>query len=816
MSNNTLDGIKVVEYATEVSGPYCGKLLADLGAEVIKVEPPGGDPSRSFGPFPKSGPHPEKSATFLYLNTSKKGVVLDLDTAEGLTDFKKLLKWADLLIDNHPPRILEGLGLSWDTLHALNPRLVYTSITPYGRTGPRANVKGDELTLIHAGGLGNLLPTRSVDVDRAPVKIGGYPMGYHGGIVAALASLAAVIGTKKTGHGQLIDISLQEVILAMVSPTVTSTRYHKTTYSRVPDRPPPMGRMQTKDGYVILNAFDDHHFKALRDLMGNPEWLEGDEWLSLAYRAHHLTDVALELDEWMLTQEKENIHQKAAKMGIPIGPIATAKEVMKNKQYTAREYFIEVDHPEAGKYRYAGWPYKMSKTPPRVSRHAPLLGQNNEEVLQNLTKPAEKVEASLADQGTKTTTGRSSANNSLPLEGVRILEFCMVWAGPYANMLLTHLGAEVIRIESHNRTDLTRRSFPWSLPDPAPTAVPPNQGLAYNSVNQGKKSVTLDLTNPEGLKLAKRLVELSDVVLDNLRPGALDKLGLGYEDLRQIRSDIIVLSTSSRGHQGPERNYRGYAMIHQAIGGQAYITGYPDDHPCHSTGDVDLMNATAAAYVLVAALYHHTRAGEGQFIDYSQCEGVSSLIGEVLLGYEMTSMIPERMGNTHPVYAPHSVYRCWGVDRWLALEIHSDKEFAILTRIINKPELSEDPRFTNMASRKKNESELDKIIEGWTRQRDRDWMVDEFCKAGLAASPSRDARDLYADTHLKARHAFVTIDHPELGELELVGMPWKMSDLEMARIHAPLLGEHNQYVLNELLGLSDIEIANLRKKDIIM
>jgi crotonobetainyl-CoA:carnitine CoA-transferase CaiB-like acyl-CoA transferase len=816
MSKNALDGIKVVEYATEVSGPYCGKLLADLGAEVIKIEPPGGDPSRSFGPFPKSGPHPEKSATFLYLNTSKKGVVLDLDATEGLADFKRLLKWADLLIDNHPPKILEDLGLPWDTLHALNPRLVYTSITPHGRTGPRADVKGNELTLIHAGGLGNLMPTRSVDVDRAPVKMGGYPVGYHGGIAAALASLAAVIGTKRTGQGQLIDISLQEVILAMVSPTVASTRYHKTTYSRVPDRPPPMGRMQAKDGYVILNAFDNHHFEALRNLMGNPEWLEGDKWLSLAYRSHHLTDVALDLDEWMLTQKKDEIHHKAAKMGIPIGPLYTAEEVINNPQYTAREYFVEVEHPEAGKYRYPGWPYKMLKSPPRVSRHAPLLGQNNEEVFNNLTGPAEKVEASQASHGTQTITGKSSIHNSLPLQGVRILEFCMVWAGPYANMLLTHLGAEVIRVESHKRTDLTRRNFPWPLPDPAPTAVPPNQAMGYNSVNQGKKSVTLDLTDPEGLRLAKRLVEMSDVVFDNLRPGAMDKLGLGYEDLRRIKSDIIVLSTSSRGHEGPERDYRGYAMIHHAIGGQAYITGYPDDHPCHSTGDVDLMNATTAAYAVVAALYHHHQTGEGQFIDYSQCEGVSSLIGEVLLGYEMTSEVPERMGNAHPVYAPHSVYRCWGVDRWLALEIHSDEEFAILTRVINKPELSEDPRFSNMASRKKDESELDTIIEGWTRQRDRDWMVDEFCKAGLAASPSRDARDLYADTHLKARNAFVSIDHPELGELELVGMPWKMSDLEMARVHAPLLGEHNHYVLSELLGLSDREIDDLRQKDVIM
>jgi benzylsuccinate CoA-transferase BbsF subunit len=257
-------------------------------------------------------------------------------------------------------------------------------------------------------------------------------------------------------------------------------------------------------------------------------------------------------------------------------------------------------------------------------------------------------------------------------------------------------------------------------------------------------------------------------------------------------------------------------MVHQAIGGGAYITGYPDDHPSHSGGDMDLMNAITTAYAVVAALHHRNRTGEGQFIDYSQCEGVTSLLGEVMLGYEMTGEIPERMGNAHPFFAPHNVYRCWGVDRWLALEIHSDEEFAKLARIIGKPELAEDARFADMASRKKNETELDQIIESWTRERDRDWMVEEFCGAGLAAAPSRDGRDLYADPHLRARGAFVKINHPELGELEMVGPPWKLQGCDLPTSHAPLIGEHNRYVLGDLLGLSEKEIADLRSKEIIM
>jgi benzylsuccinate CoA-transferase BbsF subunit len=404
----------------------------------------------------------------------------------------------------------------------------------------------------------------------------------------------------------------------------------------------------------------------------------------------------------------------------------------------------------------------------------------------------------------------------LPLEGVRVTDFSWVWAGPYSTMLLATLGAEVIKVEGHKRTDLTRHSVVWALPDPAPTAVSPNQGMSFNSVNMSKKSVTLDLAKPAGVKLAKRLALISDVVVDNLRSGAMARLGLGYESLRKKRPDIIVLSSSSRGQEGPQWDYGGYATIHHAIGGGAYITGYPDDAPSHSLGDVDLINATGAAFAVLAALYHRAQTGEGQFIDYSQCEGVSSLNGDVLLGYEMTSQVPERMGNAHPIYAPHNVYRCWGVDRWLALEIHSDEEFATLAKVIDRLELTQDRRFATMDARKKNEAELDKTIGDWVRLRDRDWMVNEFCKAGLAAAPSRDGQDLYADPHLRARGAFVTIDHPEIGQLELAGVPWKMSDTEPVLNRAPMLGEHNDYVLRKLLGLSRKDITALRKKEVIM
>ena len=789
-----------------VSGPYCGKLLGDLGADVVKVEAPEGDPARGYGPFPDDEVHSERSALFLYTNTSKRGVTLDLAIPDDLDAFKKLIRWADVLIDNHGPVVLASCGLDWDALKALNPGLVYTSITPYGRTGPRAHVPGDELTLVHAAGLGNLLPTRSVDASRAPIKPGGCPVGYHGGLAAAVATLAALLARGKTGGGTLIDVSLQEVMLAMMAPAVAGVRYHRTTWCRVPDRPPAMGRMQTADGYVILNALDDHHFAALRELMGNPAWCGDEAWDSMAYRVNHLMDIAPHIDEWMSGQMKDEIHHKAAAKRIPIGPINTAADVMNYPQYKARDYFVEVDHAEAGTHRYAGWPYKLPASPPRVQRPAPRLGEHNEEILRGTGFEAGRDAPPDSD---------ASREGALPLQGIRVLEFAWVWAGPYAGMLLAQLGAEVIKVESHNRTDLMRRTVVWPLPEPAAKRVPPNEGISFNAVNMNKKSVTIDMSKPEGVELAHKLAATSDVVFDNMRPGALGKLGLGYENLRALRPDIIVASSSGRGSVGPESQYLGYAMIHHAIGGNAYITGYPDDHPCHTTGDVDIMNATTLAFAILAALHHHARTGEGQFIDYSQCEGVSSLIGEVLLGYEMTSRIPERMGNEHPLFAPHGVYRSWGVDRWLAIEVHSDEEFKGLARVMGRPELAEDPRFSDGHARKKHEKELDAIVEAWTRGRDRDRTVEVLVAAGIAAAPSRDARDLYADPHLQARGAFVTVNHPDLGDLDLVGRPWKMNGFEVKAVRAPFLGEHNDEVFKGILGLADGELSALREKRII-
>jgi crotonobetainyl-CoA:carnitine CoA-transferase CaiB-like acyl-CoA transferase len=811
--------VRVVELASDLLGgvavAYAGKLLADFGADVVKVEPPAGDPARHDGPFPPDAPgDPERSALFLYLGASKRSIALDRSAPADRDTLRRLVERADVVLDDRLDGDLSAFGLDRDALRQAHPGAIHATITAYGLSGPRAGLLAGELTVTHGGGLGNLLPQRSESIGRAPVKLGGRQVGYHGGLAAALAVLGALHGRRRDGVGRRIDVALEEVVLALMSPYPPLTRYLDSSWCRVPDRPPAMGRVRTEDGWVILNALDDHHFAIFRELMGDSEWCAGDQWLSLEYRAHHLMDVAERIDEWAAGQRKHELHERAGAAGIPIGPIDSVPEVMANPQYLARGYFVEHDHPRAGRLRYPGWPYRMSATPPRLHRPAPLLDEHGDELRAELeaVAPPGPAPGRTAAAGT---VAAGTAAPALPLAGLRVLELCWVWAGPYAGQVLAWLGAEVIKVESHKRTDLMRRTVVWPLPEPAPRRVPPTQGMAFNSVNRCKRSVTLDLARPEGLELARRLAARSDVVIDNMRPGALDKLGLGAADLHALKPELIVASSSGRGRGGPHTELLGYAMVHQGIGGGAYVSGYPDEPPTHSLGDVDIMNAMGLAFAVLVALAARERSGRGQVVDYSQCEGVTSLLGELFLGYQLDGALPERTGNAHPRHAPHAVYPAWGVDRWIAIEVWDDDEWRRLAAAMERPDLAADPRFASAAGRKRHEAALDAELAAWTRRRDRDWMVRTLQAAGVRAAPSRDARDLYADRHLRARGAFETVAHPELGPLELVAAPWRIEGLEHPSTAAPRLGEHTVEVLSGLLGLDEGELARLERDGVI-
>lgn len=402
--------------------------------------------------------------------------------------------------------------------------------------------------------------------------------------------------------------------------------------------------------------------------------------------------------------------------------------------------------------------------------------------------------------------------NKGPLAGIRITEFTSAWAGPYATCLLGFLGAEVIKVESRQRVDHSRMlSFSTGK-----KFSNPDQSSVFNTLNLNKLSVTLNLKEKRAVEIAGQLAGLSDVVMENMRPGVIARLGLGYEALREIRPDLIYISSSACGQTGPEREYIGYAPTFAALGGVCHITGYPDWPPSNFMGAIDLRSATTSAFAILAALCYRQRTGEGQYIDLASQETIAVLTGDALMDYIMNQRVPTRKGNQDEIFAPHNCYPCRGEDKWISIAVTTEEEWASLCRVMDRPDLVDDERFVNMAGRRRNLEELDRIISEWTGDRDYYGVMEDLQRAGVAAAPSLSGEGLFKDPHVRERGVFVHVDHPELEKDWVLAPPWRLSETPAGiHRHAPAIGEHNDPVFHDLLGMSQEEIDDLKEKKVI-
>jgi crotonobetainyl-CoA:carnitine CoA-transferase CaiB-like acyl-CoA transferase len=381
MGKRALETTKVLEFASFVSGPYCSKLLADLGAEVIKIEEPNvGDEARRRGPFPEDTPHLEKSGLFLYLNTNKKGITLNPHSITGKKIFLELLKWADIFIEDKPPKEMEELGFSYPSLREINSGLIMTSITPFGQTGPYRDFKAYNLNVIQAAGGGYLTPPGSPNLERQPLKGGGLFDDYTAGLSAAIATLAAFYYRAKTGLGQHIDVSKQEAEMAYDRVEVDLYPNANTIASRLIGRSTGTELIRCKNGYVMPMAVVDNQWQNLREFMGNPKWAEDEKFSKFSGRRKHTAELGRRMGEEMKNATKEEIYHGGQAKGVPSAMVCSAADVANCPQYKARRFFVEMKHPEAGNVLFPRGPYVFSQTPWSLQYPAPLLGQHNEEV----------------------------------------------------------------------------------------------------------------------------------------------------------------------------------------------------------------------------------------------------------------------------------------------------------------------------------------------------------------------------------------------------------------------------------------------------
>ena len=397
------------------------------------------------------------------------------------------------------------------------------------------------------------------------------------------------------------------------------------------------------------------------------------------------------------------------------------------------------------------------------------------------------------------------------LEGIRIVDFTRYATGPQITLTLAFMGAEVIRIESNAELDHFRR------PESAVSYGSTRAGHdSFNTLNLNKLSVTINLKTKKGIELAKKLITISDVVVDNFRPGVMERLGLGYDMLKKIKPDIIMLSASSHGAIGPEKAYSAYAVTFGPLGGVSHLTGYEDGNPAVTRSSADLRPGTAAAFAILAALNYREKSGEGQFIDFSAREAISCSIGESIMDYTMNGRVRTRHGNRDDILAPNNCYHCKGDDKWISISIANDDEWQVLVAAMGNPAWAKDERFADQFRRWHNQDEIDKHIGEWALNYSDYDLMDMLQRAGVAAVPAFDSEELFTDPHCQARQCYVPTQHREEGKLFAVAPPWKFSETPaQVTKAAPQLGEDNDYVLHELLGLSKKEAAKLIEEKVL-
>ncbi len=799
-----LEGIRVVELGYRgVAAGYAGKLLADLGATVIKVEPPEGDWTRHYGPW-RQGHEGDAEASGLYLalNANKRSKVLALDRPAGFAEFQALLDQADLLIHDLPPSRMDALGFDYARLAAGNPRLSMVSITPFGLTGPYRDYAACDLIAFHAAAGGWIFADPRDPSGQPPVKLFGKHSEIMAGITAVVTGLACYHAALDSGRGDHVDLSIQEVGATQHGPNSVEYEYARRLIDRlIPRKYAPSDYYRCSDGYIFIVCPEDHQWDYMVKVMGSPAWAAEPRFATRWLRGgEHREAFARHLNAWTSQRTVQEVFTAAQAAHVCAIMLLRPEQVAEQKHLASRNFFRDQLHPKAGSLRMPGPPVQFDRPWWRLDHAAPALGEDRDAPPQ-----------AFAAAGARPPAGHEDARR-LPLAGIKVLDFTHFWAGPHCTQHLAFLGAEVLKIESMKRPDFTRKFniFPRDM-EPGI-----NRGGYFNEYNQMKKSVGIDVKHPEGLKLLRTLAKQCDVAASNFSTGVMDRLGLGADDLRAVNPDMIVLELSGFGKTGLFKDYIAFGPTVVPFAGIVAIpeTGEPPLYSSSGYGDPN--GGLYGAYAVLSALAARKLHGGGATIDATLWETTASNNVEGFINAALGNKAYGYMGNRDAVLAPHNAYPALGDDAWIAIAATDQTQWQALCAVMGQPGLADDPRFADNARRKQNEDALDAVIAQWTRQRDRFAATRLLQTKGVPAFPVYSVADMLEDPHLERRRYFVNLPHPEVGVRRHNGRPWQLerrgSDVDAP---APLMGQHTEDVLQRYLGLSAAEIDKLRKAEIV-
>lgn len=766
-----LAGRVVVDLSSGIAGAYCTKLLADAGADVVKAEPPEGDPLRRWSasgtPIAEDGEGP----LFGFLVGTKQRRTVDPESPEQLDELGQLLARADAVVWSRGSRLAEQPGLAPDVLRGAHPQLTVTAISPFGLDGPWAHRPATEFTLqAWSGGivgLGRGAP------DRPPVHVGGQVGEWLTGAQAAIATLVSWAG----GGGELVDLSMLETL-------VVSLTYHPVTYHDMVGRPFRKGRSvvtpgveQTKDGLVGLGVGTGQQWLDFCVLVGHPEWME-DRSL-FADRAHLAPAIAA----WAAERTTASILEDAAAFRIPHAPIGNGATIPGTDHFRARGSITT--NPRTGLAEPA--------RPFRLDPHVPDGG------------------ATPAPEGDPAPAAR-------PFEGLRVLDLTSFWAGPLCTHGLALLGAEVLHVESTKRPDGTRLLAGLRFSEPGWWE---RSGI-FAGLNSGKSGITVDLASEHGRDLLRRLIATCDVVVENNTPRVLEQLGFDAAAVHAIRPDAVMVRMPGFGLDGPWRDDPAFAFVIEDAAGLTWLTGHPDTTPTSPYCVGDSNAGTHALCALLLALEHRRRTGEGVLVEASMVDAALNIAAEQIVEHAATGTVLGRDGNRGPVSAPQGLYLSADADddgdrdTWVAIAVATDEQWLGLCQAIGRPFWALDDDLRTAAGRRRAHDAVDRHLAAWCAARSSDEIVDALWSAGVPVGRVVQPHEQADLPQLQARGFFEVVEHPVAGPARHATLPFRRAR-GPERVHrrpAPLLGQHTVEVLTSI-GVTDEELAALREAGVI-
>jgi crotonobetainyl-CoA:carnitine CoA-transferase CaiB-like acyl-CoA transferase len=791
-----LAGLRVIDVTAQIAGPYAAKLLVDAGAEVVKVEPPGGDPMRRWTASGAELAPDQDGALFQFLNASKRSIVADPSTAEGRDLVLGLAADAALVLHDWTDDRAEEIGLGADALRAVNPGLCVVSITPWGASGPYAERPATEFTLQAATGSVAYRGLR----DRRPVSVGGRFGEWLSGVYAAVGGVSAWLSSRISGQGQHVDVSIFEAML------LSMTVYHDLNGQwvegdlarsvEIPSIEP------AKDGWVGICTITGQQWKDFCALIGRPDIADDDSYLDGRRRMEHMPFMQEIIHGWTRERTVDEIVEIASLMRLPVAPVGDGRTLPQMDHLVERGVFSK----SAGGFTQPRVPYLLEKTPTRPLGVAPGLDEHGDAIRASLAErsPAPGAPCEAAVTGAP----------ALPLEGLRVVDLTAFWAGPFATCFLADLGADVVKVESIQRPDGMR--FAGAIP---------NERLwewsaVFAGANPGKRDVTLQLDSERGMALLKRLIAEADVVIENYSVRVVENFGLGWEDVRALSDRVIMVRMPAFGLDGPWRDRTGFAMTIEQVSGLAWITGY-EDLPLVVRGACDPVGGMQTVFALLMALEHRRRTGEGQLVEVPLLENALNLAAEQVIEYSAYGELLTRNENRGPVSAPQGVYRCAPADgnpeQYVAVAVPDDATWQRLRYVMGDPTWTRAADLDHAAGRRARHDEIDEHLDAWLADQTREAAAERLVAAGVPASALVNAHRVMPHPQLEARSFFQTMVHPETGETRYPGFPIRFQGFGpgLHRSPPPTLGQHNQDILCGELGLSEDELAELRELQVV-